>query len=296
MANLFRSSLLLKPPLLRVNANRGLKSHCLEIGAGRRVAYRLIPGQRSPTVVFVPGLHSYAHMNGMMARSVMRFCDVNRLGCVAYDHECMGESRALMDDQDRDIRKLLFSHWVEDLTRVVHELVGDREPVLLVSLSMGCWLSLVAAQSEELADRVHGLVLFAPALNYVYPYYKRHRDTLSGDTRKRLDSGDIHMYRHALGDALLKRDFADDSRRYEIDLNSDTVVDIRCPVRIIHGLEDKEVSYEESVKLTRRIASPNVDLILRKMSPHQAVDLREAGLVIATLDRFIKDHPVQSNA
>ena len=40
-----------------------------------------------------------------------------------------------------------------------------------VGSSLGGWLSLVAA--SRLSSRLHGLVLVAPALNYVWPYYHR---------------------------------------------------------------------------------------------------------------------------
>ena len=43
------------------------------------------------------------------------------------------------------------------------------------------------------------------------------------------------MFSHAFGDALLKKDLAEDSRQFEIDLEKP--IDVDCPVRIIHGLE-----------------------------------------------------------
>ena len=127
---------------------------------------------------------------------------------------------------------------VEDVNKVITELTEG--PVLLVSLSMGGWLSLAAAKHyPTIADRLVGMVLYAPALNYAYPYYQYHRDQLSEETRNRLDQGDIHVLSHTFGDAMLKKDFAEDSLKYEIDLQRE--VEIGCPVRIIHGLEDKEV-------------------------------------------------------
>lgn len=49
-----------------------MRAHRLEIGPNRYLAYRQVPGQRQPTIVFVPGLHSYLHMQGMTARALLR--------------------------------------------------------------------------------------------------------------------------------------------------------------------------------------------------------------------------------
>ena len=93
--------------------------------------------------------------------------------------------------------------------------------------SLGGWLSLVAA--SRLSTKLHGLVLVAPALNYVWPYYhrftkgllrnvlfcfSRFKATLAPEVRSRLEAGDPHVITtHQMGDALLKLDFAEDSRR-----------------------------------------------------------------------------------
>ena len=47
-------------------------SHILKIGENRQLAYRQMPGQSQPTIVMVPGFHSYSHMNGMTAKSILR--------------------------------------------------------------------------------------------------------------------------------------------------------------------------------------------------------------------------------
>ena len=108
-------------------------------------------------------------------------------------------------------------------------------------------------------DRLVGMVLYAPALNYAYPYYQYHRDQLSEETRNRLDQGDIHVLSHTFGDAMLKKDFAEDSLKYEIDLQRE--VEIGCPVRIIHGLEDKEVR-----KFNVNLVSSDLEIEQRRIS------------------------------
>jgi len=75
---------MMKPKLVKVTTNlqaiikRGvavsrLHTHQLEIAEGRSIAYQTIPGQRRPTVVMVPGLHSYTHMHGNKASCLLRF-------------------------------------------------------------------------------------------------------------------------------------------------------------------------------------------------------------------------------
>ena len=81
----------------------------------------------------------------------------------------------------------------------------------------------------------------------MWPYYHRHKSTLPPSVKERLEAGDIHVHTHEFGNALLKEDFAADSRRYEIDLKKE--LDITCPVRIIHGLEDTEIDPEQSLQV-----------------------------------------------
>ena len=49
--------------------------------------------------------------------------------------------------------------------------------------------------------------------------------------KAKLEAGDIHVHTHEFGDYMLKKDFAEDSLQYEINL--DDVLDIYCPVRSV---------------------------------------------------------------
>ena len=49
-----------------------MRAQQLEVAPNRFLAYRQVPGQRKPTIVLVPGLHSYLHMQGMTARALLR--------------------------------------------------------------------------------------------------------------------------------------------------------------------------------------------------------------------------------
>jgi len=257
-----------------------LNIHFLELGNERRIAYQAIPGQRQPTIVMIPGLHSYSDMEGHKSSCLLRYCDMNDYPCVVYDHECSGKSGG-------NVEEVLFTSWVEDALAVVDQLTEG--PVVLVGSSLGGWLSLITAM--KIPDRLHGLVLSAPALNYVWPYYHKHKGTLPPDVCRRLESGDPHVHTHEYGDALLKQDFAADSVKYEINLEEK--LDISCPVRIIHGLKDTEVDPNQSVRLCLSLNSQDVDLVYRKSSQHQLESPPDLELFLITLDRLMKDNPVR---
>ena len=55
-------------------------THHVQVGENRSVAYKQMPGTKQPTIVHVPGLHSYAHMNGMTAKSILRLVELMVLG------------------------------------------------------------------------------------------------------------------------------------------------------------------------------------------------------------------------
>lgn len=260
-----------------------LNTHFLEIEEGRSVAYQTIPGQRKPTIVLIPGLHSYTNMNGQKAACLLRYCDMHDYPCVIYDHEGSGQSRG---DQ-KSAKNVLFSSWVEDALQVTDRLTEG--PLVLVGSSLGGWLSIITAL--KLKERLHGLVLFAPALNYVWPYYHRHKALLPPDACRRLEAGDPHVFTHEYGDAMLKEDFAADSLKYELDLSLS--LDITCPVRIIHGLSDTEIPPKQSMQLCKSLVSEDVDLIFRKTSTHQLESPPDLELFLITLDRLIKDNPVR---
>jgi len=96
---------------------------------------------------------------------------------------------------------------------------------------------------------------------------------------------------HEMGDALLKYDFAENSRGFEIDVATPSSVPISCPVRIIHGLEDSEIAPSLSQQLCNSLQSEDVDIIYRKNSDHMLETPRDLELFLVTLDRLIRDNP-----
>ena len=155
-------------------------------------------------------------------------------------------------------------------------------------------------------------MLFSPAINYVMSHYNKHKATLPPHVKAKLEAGDIHVHTHEFGDYMLKKDFAEDSLKYEINLED--VLEIYCPVRsvllttvragwisalscrIIHCLNDLQVDPNQSLKLGKALQSTDVDLIFRKNSGHIVHEPHDLELFLVTLDRMLKDNPVRQSS
>jgi len=286
--------------------------HEISPGSGRKIAFkRLDRAKGKPTIVLVPGHHDKFGMNGARQKALLRYCYMNELNMVVYDHEGVGSSSS------SDNSKVLFSHWVEDCMTVIDELTGDR-PVILLGSSLGAWISLHAAQEyadkeekqipgwmeemaakgeevykEDFASKIHGLVLCSPAMNHMMSYYTKQSQELPEDVKAKLDAGDSYFHTHPkFGQALLKKDLAEESLKYHIDFDK-TIKIPDCPVKILTSLNDDLVNSEEFKKLTNSLSTDDVEIVYRKSSNHLMDGITDFEVLLNQLHRLIMDNPIK---
>merc|ERR1711997_510306 len=82
----------------------------LDLGAGRRLAYRKVEGHRQPTILYVPGF--FAHMNLRKTVILEEYAIRNGYSNVRYDQECVGESTGSQTTIE-------FEHWIEDALAMI---------------------------------------------------------------------------------------------------------------------------------------------------------------------------------
>ena len=234
-------------------------------------------GNYKGTFLYVPGLSIASNLNGQKADCLLRYCVQNDHPFVAYDHECLGESEG-------DKKNLQFSHWIEGLQTVIDKLTEG--PVTIVANGIGAWLSLIVAKQMSI-KRLHGMVLFSPAINNLWIQYNNQFKRVNADVAHSLGDGDTFH-----GGLFLKKVMAAESRAFHLDLNVSSQFDFSgIPIKIVHGLNNSEMKTEDVILLSNALKSANVDLLFRKDGNHEMEKFEDHVLFINIVDRLMKDYP-----
>ena len=65
-------------------------------------------------------------------------------------------------------------------------------------------------------------------------------------------------------------------------------IPIDCPVRLIHGLEDSDVPWQTSQRLSESLKSDDVEVILVKDGDHRLSEERDLARLTSVLDALIE--------
>ena len=138
-------------------------------------------------------------------------------------------------------------------------------------------------------------VLWSPALNHMMSYYTEQSQALPEDAKARLDNGDFYFHTHPkFGQALLKKDFAEDSLKYHIDFDK-TIKIPDCPVKILTSFDDDLVDSEEFKKLTNSLSTDDVEIVYRKSSNHLLDGVTDIEVLLNQLHRLVMDNPIKKD-
>jgi pimeloyl-ACP methyl ester carboxylesterase len=217
---------------------------------GRRIAYRLTPGQ-GPTVVFLGGFRS--DMEGSKAQHLQAWAEREGRGFLRFDYSGHGASSgAFLDGAIGD--------WFEDARAALSLVEG---PLLLVGSSMGGWISLLLA--KVLPERIAGLVGIAAA-----PDFTEDSMWAAFDPDQRAS-----LLRD--GQVALPSDYSDEpyiiTRRLIEEGRSRLVLceplPLPFPVRLLQGTADTDVPPAVALRLLDHASGEDIRLTLVKGADHR---------------------------
>ncbi|MFN3075585.1 MAG: alpha/beta fold hydrolase [Alphaproteobacteria bacterium] len=221
-------------------------------GDGAAIAYHKIAGS-TPGVVFVHGLVS--DMTGGKALALEAYCRERGLSFVRFD--CFGHGRSSGDFLDGTVGR-----WAEDTVAVLDELTEG--PQVVVGSSMGGWVMLLAALARP--ERIAGLVGVAAAADFTEDLMWA---KFTPDQRRELqEAGRIELPNDTPGEPPYRVSLGlIEEGRKRLLLRGP--MEIRCPVRLIHGLEDADVPWRTSLRIQEKIVSDDVEVTLVKGGGHR---------------------------
>ena len=234
----------------------------LPSGQGIPLAFRHTPGA-GPAVVFLPGYMS--DMAGGKATAVFDHCQAQGRECLLLDYSGCGES-------DGDFADGTLGIWRDEVLLLIANQI-EREKVVLVGSSMGGWLMLLVGMA--LGERLYGLVGIAAAPDFSdWGYDAEQKARLhAGETiYEDSDYGYDPMPTHA----KFWRD-AEENRLL------DDAIGLTCPVRLLHGQEDRDVPPDTSLRLSAVLASEDVQVTFVKGGDHRLSREGDVELLLQTI-------------
>jgi len=219
---------------------------------GTSIAYHRTRGN-SPGVVFLHGYRS--DMTGGKALALEAYCQSRGYAFLRFDTWGHGASPG-------DAAQGTIGRWTDDAVAALDALTEG--PQVLVGSSMGGWIALLAALERR--DRIAGLVGIAAAPDFT--------EDLMWATFTALQRQDLLEKGAVLvADPMnpgaewpIRRALIEDGRNRLLLCD---LINLTCPVRLIHGQKDADVPWRTSLKLAECLIGDDVEVLLVKNGDHR---------------------------
>lgn len=233
---------------------------------GHRLAYRTVDGA-GPGVVFLGGFRS--DMNGTKAQALDEWCRNQRRSFVRFDYFGHGASSGEFGDGT-------VGRWRQDALAVTDQLTTG--PQILIGSSLGGWLMLHVALARP--QRIAGLIGIAAAVDFTEDLiHSRLTPSMRAELEQRgrtwLPSNyDTEPY-------PLTQRLLDEGREHLLLRREALAID--RPVRLLHGMDDPDVPWSTSIRISDRLVGTDVRIVLVKDGDHRLSRPQDLALLNNTL-------------
>jgi pimeloyl-ACP methyl ester carboxylesterase len=232
----------------------GSGSSARRIAYLRRTSRALAP---KPGIVWLGGFKS--DMRGTKAEHLDRFAALCHRDYLRFDYSGHGFSEGSFEEAT-------VGMWLEESLAAIRSLT--QGPQILVGSSMGGWLALLAAkalhESGE-ADRLKGLVLIAPAVDFTEALIF---NRMSAAARAELMDKGVWFNPSAYSPEPypITRRLIEEGRNH---LLFGGEIRAYCAVHILQGMKDEDVPWRHALTLVEHLAFDPVSLTLIKDGDHR---------------------------
>jgi esterase/lipase len=237
--------------------------------------------QKGLAVLFCNGFRS--SMNGTKAIMLEEHCKSKVIPYCRFDYRGHGQS------DPQSFLDLTLSDWIHDAeTILVNVLFQEHNKVLLVGSSMGAWISIHLALRNP--HKIAGIVGIATAVDFTqHSLYEKATETQREDwnTQGIAHFHSEYEYKTYPITWQLIQDAKEKWMLMDQNNSSHQKIDIRCPIHLLHGKRDNDISWEVSLKLTERVATDDAILTLIKDGDHRLSRPKDIRQIMAAVDEML---------
>jgi pimeloyl-ACP methyl ester carboxylesterase len=165
---------------------------------------------------------------------------------------------------------------------LLNVVLKSHEKAILVGSSMGAWIALHVALRHP--GKVTGIVGVASGIDFTESLYNSASGKQKTDWKT---TGFAHFPSQYEAEPFpISCNFIRDAQETWLLLDKSSIP-ITCPVRLLHGQNDNDVSWQVSMKLNNLLESNNVVLILIKDGDHRLSRPQDLERMVACLDELL---------
>jgi pimeloyl-ACP methyl ester carboxylesterase len=220
-------------------------------------------------IIFLGGFKS--DMNGTKAQAIAAYSQKKGYDLLTFDYFGHGYSSGEFTDGT-------IGMWLENALLVIDQLTKDK-PQILIGSSMGGWLMLLAALARP--EKIAGLIGLAAAPDFT-------EDLIWEDLT-------IEQKEKLLKTKLIELDTCDHPFPISLELITEArkhlllrkEIPLNMPIRLIQGMDDKDVPYSTAIKLAEQLTSKDLQIHLLKNAEHRLSQPQELEFICKTLDDLL---------
>ncbi|MBH87921.1 MAG: alpha/beta hydrolase [Pelagibacterales bacterium] len=238
----------------------------------RKIAYQYNKGESKIGFIFFSGFCS--DMTGTKAQYIFKWCKKNKYECTLFDYSGHGKSSEKFINTS-------FKEWIEDAAEVLNKV--PTKPQILIGSSMGGWIALKIGLMNPL--KIKGVVTIAAAPDFTKKLWQKELNQEQKNEIKTMGYTNIPSEFDPNGYIITKKIIKEGNKN----LILTTKNMFSFPLKLIHGDQDKAVSWKESLKIFNKSNNALSELIILKNGDHRLSDKKQLNKIISVIQSLLED-------
>lgn len=212
----------------------------------------------------------YSSMNSTKCLFFENFCKNKKINFIALNYLGHGSSSGKVED-------FTITDWLKNIKTIIDKFCHKR--LLLLGSSMGSWLSFITALNYK--NKIKGIVGISSAIDFLTEAVKPH--IKSQDLNKEI----VLQIPDKQGNIVnnITKKLLIDGEKYNL-LNKNSI-EIKCPIRFIHGMQDELINYTIPLKFIKKVKSENVKITIIKNANHFMQKDENINIILENLNELI---------